>query len=107
VTYIEQLQEVIKNLGYGGIATASGRYYAMDRDKRWERIQVAYDALVSGEGEESSDFLKTVNERYQKDETDEFLKPIILNKHGVIGGEFCCYHSSLGAFFLFFDDFIR
>lgn len=87
VEYIAQLQDFIKKLGYGSIATATGRYYAMDRDKRWERIQVAYDGLVSGEGEESSDFLKTVNARYEANETDEFLKPIILNKQGLVGGK--------------------
>ena len=53
VTYIEQLQEFVKKLEYGSIATAVGRYYAMDRDKRWERVQVAFDALVSGKGEEA------------------------------------------------------
>jgi len=88
VTYIQQLEEFIKTLGYGTIATAVGRYYAMDRDKRWERIQVAYDGLVSGEGEETTDLGKTVQERYSKDETDEFLKPIIVNKSGLIGGQF-------------------
>jgi len=67
----------------------------MDRDKRWERVQVAFDALVSGKGEESADFLKTVNEKYQKDETDEFLKPLILNKEGLVGG--------LSIFFNFFS----
>lgn len=56
----------------------------MDRDKRWERIKLAYDMLVSGEGEVTSDLMKTVEERYAKDETDEFLKPIIANPDGII-----------------------
>lgn len=51
----------------------------MDRDKRWERIEVAMKGMVLGEGEESSDPLKTIKERYSKDENDEFLKPIIVN----------------------------
>ncbi len=59
------------------LATITGRYYAMDRDKRWERTRVAYDALVSGEGEATTDALTTIQERYDKGETDEFLKPII------------------------------
>lgn len=50
----------------------------MDRDKRWERVQIAVDALVKGEGESSEDAVKSVEERYSKDETDEFLKPIVL-----------------------------
>jgi len=51
----------------------------MDRDKRWERIQVALEAIVDGKGEETDDVLKTIDERYAKDETDEFFKPIIVN----------------------------
>jgi len=76
----------MKEIGYGTVATIMGRYYAMDRDKRWERIKVAFDALTTGEGEKSSDGLKTIQERYEKEETDEFLKPIILNEQGLIGG---------------------
>jgi len=83
-TYLEQLQEEIKRLEYGTVATIVGRYYAMDRDKRWERIKVAVDGLVKGEGEKTDDALKTVNERYDKDETDEFLKPIIVDEEGRI-----------------------
>ncbi|EIN04598.1 cofactor-independent phosphoglycerate mutase [Punctularia strigosozonata HHB-11173 SS5] len=65
--------------GYGKLATVVGRYYAMDRDKRWERVKVAVDGLINGVGEESEDVVKTIEARYEKDETDEFLKPIILN----------------------------
>lgn len=63
---------------YGEIATVVGRYYAMDRDKRWERVKIAIDGLVKGEGEKSDDVVKTIKEKYEKDETDEFLKPIVL-----------------------------
>jgi len=59
------------------IASLCGRYYAMDRDTRWERIKLCYDALVKGEGEHTVDILSTVEERYEAGETDEFLKPII------------------------------
>lgn len=75
---MQQLQDKIKEIGIGEIATVVGRYYAMDRDKRWERIQVALSGMCAGEGEESSDPLQTVKERYEKGETDEFLKPIIV-----------------------------
>lgn len=51
----------------------------MDRDKRWERIKIAFDGLVNGVGEEGKDVVKAIEERYKKDETDEFLKPIIVN----------------------------
>ena len=71
----------MEEIHYGSIATIVGRYYAMDRDKRWERVKIAVDALVKGEGESTEDPVKVVEGRYGKDETDEFLKPII------IGGE--------------------
>ena len=58
------------------LASIVGRYYAMDRDKRWERIKIAYDLLVNGVGEPSKDILQTIRERYAKGETDEFLLPI-------------------------------
>jgi 2,3-bisphosphoglycerate-independent phosphoglycerate mutase len=64
----------------GTIASVTGRYYAMDRDKRWERVKLAYDALVNGVGEKSDDVLKSVATSYQNGVTDEFLKPIINSK---------------------------
>jgi len=59
------------------LASITGRYYAMDRDKRWERIKVAYDCLVHGQGEATQDPLLLVQQRYEAGETDEFLKPIV------------------------------
>jgi 2,3-bisphosphoglycerate-independent phosphoglycerate mutase len=84
VKYITQLQEFMKQLGYGQIATVTGRYYAMDRDKRWERVAIAYDALVAGEGEKvekctSDQLLSTVEARYAAGEKDEFLRPIVVS----------------------------
>jgi 2,3-bisphosphoglycerate-independent phosphoglycerate mutase len=61
----------------GKIATVTGRYYAMDRDKRWERIKLAYDAMVNGLGEHSNDILKAIEESYANGISDEFVKPII------------------------------
>lgn len=89
VTYLQQLLDHIKSLGYGKLSTIVGRYYAMDRDKRWERIQVAYEALVSGKGETSTvdSVVELVKSRYTRTEdpqTDEFLTPIILNSEGRI-----------------------
>ena len=73
--FMQQLLEKTKEIGLGEVATVVGRYYAMDRDKRWDRVELAMKGIVSGEGEDSSDPLKTINERYEKGENDEFLKP--------------------------------
>lgn len=77
--YIQQLQEKIKELGVGEISTVAGRYYAMDRDKRWDRVKIAVDALTEGKGDkiDGADLVKTVEDGYAKDITDEFIKPII------------------------------
>jgi 2,3-bisphosphoglycerate-independent phosphoglycerate mutase len=88
--YAQQLVDFLKKEEYGTLATIIGRYYAMDRDKRWERIKVAVDGLVQGVGEEALEgedaAVKTIKARYEKKETDEFLKPIILSKEGRIKG---------------------
>ena len=69
--YIKQLEDRLKEIKYGSLNTIVGRYYAMDRDKRWERVQVAVEALVSGKGEKADEAVKAIEERYSKDETDE------------------------------------
>jgi 2,3-bisphosphoglycerate-independent phosphoglycerate mutase len=76
--YLTELLEKAKEIGTGELATIVGRYYAMDRDKRWERIEVAMKGMVLGEGEDSTDPVATIKERYEKGENDEFLKPIII-----------------------------
>jgi 2,3-bisphosphoglycerate-independent phosphoglycerate mutase len=76
--YMQQLLDQTKDIGIGEIATVVGRYFAMDRDKRWDRVEIAMKGVVSGEGEDSSDPVKTIEERYSNGETDEFLKPIIV-----------------------------
>ncbi|KAI0042965.1 cofactor-independent phosphoglycerate mutase [Auriscalpium vulgare] len=76
--YAKELLEFVEKEGLGKVATVVGRYYAMDRDKRWERVKVAVDGLINGVGEASDDIVKTIEEKYTKDETDEFLKPIIV-----------------------------
>jgi 2,3-bisphosphoglycerate-independent phosphoglycerate mutase len=78
VGYMETLLKATKEIGLGDIATVVGRYYIMDRDKRWDRVELGMKGLVTGEGEESSDPVATIKERYAKDENDEFLKPIIV-----------------------------
>src|SRR6478735_6870617 len=75
--FIKELQEHL-NGSVGKIASVSGRYYAMDRDKRWERIKLAYDALVNGVGEKATDAIEAVENSYSKNVTDEFIKPTII-----------------------------
>lgn len=72
----------MKKEEYGELATVIGRYYAMDRDKRWDRIKIAIDGLVKGEGEDGKGkegIVDVIKSNYEKDVTDEFLKPIIVN----------------------------
>ena len=73
--FIEQLENHCKQSA-GTIASIIGRYYAMDRDKRWERVKIAYDLLVNAEGKQATDMVKAVQESYDDDVTDEFIKPI-------------------------------
>ena len=75
--FIKELQEHL-NGSVGKIASVSGRYYAMDRDKRWERIKLAYDALVNGVGEKATDAIEAVEISYSKNVTDEFIKPTVI-----------------------------
>ena len=73
--FIERLQQHCEQSA-GKIASIIGRFYAMDRDKRWDRIKVAYDLLVKGEGKQSADMVAAMQESYDEDVTDEFIKPI-------------------------------
>jgi 2,3-bisphosphoglycerate-independent phosphoglycerate mutase len=75
--FIQTLIEKLRGT-HGKVASVMGRYYAMDRDKRWERVKIAYDLLVNGAGESTNDILQTITTRYQQGETDEFLKPICI-----------------------------
>jgi 2,3-bisphosphoglycerate-independent phosphoglycerate mutase len=82
--YIEELQSKINGLKIGKIATIIGRYYAMDRDKRWERIQQAYDAMTCQEGVKENDPVQAMQNAYNRKETDEFIKPVIIKGSPVI-----------------------
>lgn len=77
LAYLKDLQEHL-NKTTGKIATVSGRYYAMDRDKRWERVKLAYDALVTGVGEKATDGIAAVEQSYAHNITDEFIKPTVI-----------------------------
>lgn len=74
--FISELQEHMK-LTTGNIATVIGRYYAMDRDKRWERVKIAYDAMVHGTGKKAANMVQAIADTYEDNITDEFIKPII------------------------------
>jgi 2,3-bisphosphoglycerate-independent phosphoglycerate mutase len=76
--YIIELEDYLKKIGIGKIATLSGRYYAMDRDKRWERVELAYNAIVLGEGETSSSAIEGIEKSYHDNKTDEFILPTVI-----------------------------
>lgn len=78
ITYLQRLQQGLDKIGSGKIATVSGRYYAMDRDKRWERIEKAYDTLVYGRGLSFDDAVSGVEHSYAQDVTDEFVEPFVI-----------------------------
>jgi 2,3-bisphosphoglycerate-independent phosphoglycerate mutase len=77
-TYIADLESVLARAGTGRIASISGRYYAMDRDKRWERVKPAYDAIVSGEGPSAASAGAVIDESYAANVTDEFIIPRVI-----------------------------
>ena len=76
--YITVLEEKMKEKGIGKIATISGRFYAMDRDKRWERVKKAYDAIVNGEGNKQANAINAIEGSYQKEVFDEFVEPTVI-----------------------------
>ena len=83
--YLEKLEAYIKDLGVGQVVTLSGRYYAMDRDNRWERVSLAYDAICSAKGEKYHDALEGLQASYAKEVTDEFVEPRIVGDYQGIG----------------------
>ena len=80
--YIQQLQDKMNEIGVGQIASLSGRYYAMDRDNNWDRVQKAYDSLTKGEGVLAEDAVQAMADSYAKDVTDEFVLPTVIVKDG-------------------------
>ena len=80
--FIIKAEEMMKEVGVGQIATVSGRYYAMDRDNRWERVQLAYNAIVLGEGEKASSAVEAIDNSYHDEKTDEFVLPCVIEEDG-------------------------
>lgn len=82
--FVSACRDKCQTLGVGKIATVMGRYYAMDRDNRWERVQLAYDAMVYGEGIQNPDPVDAVAQSYANDVTDEFMEPVVCDPEGTI-----------------------
>ena len=82
--YVHQLRDYCDELGTGKIATLQGRFYGMDRDKRWERIEAGYNAIVCGEGRQDTDPVHAVETSYTAGVTDEFVKPVVCDPDGMI-----------------------
>ena len=80
--YVQQLQDKMNEIGVGQIASLSGRYYAMDRDNNWDRVQKAYDSLTKGEGVLAEDAVQAMADSYAQDVTDEFVLPTVIVKDG-------------------------
>ena len=83
--FVAETVQKCKEIGVGKIATVMGRYYAMDRDKRWDRLEMAYDAMVYGRGNVNEDPVDAVARSYANGITDEFVEPVVCDENGVIG----------------------
>lgn len=86
IGYVQDLQEHMSKT-VGKIATVTGRYYAMDRDNRWERVKLAYDVIVNGVGEPTEHITKNLQINYDNDVTDEFIKPMVAAKNGTVDAD--------------------
>ena len=92
--FVEALQNKMAELGVGKVATVMGRYYAMDRDNRWERVEKAYAAMVKGEGVRNPDAVDAVKRSYAADVTDEFIVPVVVDPEGTVkeGDSVLCFN---------------
>ena len=84
VQFIKKLEKKLKDIGLGKIASISGRYYSMDRDNNWDRIRKSYDVIVNGLGKQVKDPIKYMMDSYKENITDEFIKPTLVDKEGII-----------------------
>ncbi len=84
IEFIRRLEDKLDDLGIGKIASISGRYYAMDRDNNYDRIKESYDVIVNGHGKTITDPISYMEESYKNDITDEFIKPVLVSKEGII-----------------------
>ena len=92
IDYLKKLENKLEELGIGKIADITGRYYAMDRDKRYERLKLAYDVIVNGIGNKFKSCQRAIENSYESQEFDEFVKPIVITEDGVIkSGDSCIF----------------
>ncbi len=84
IEFVKKLEKKLNELGFGKIASISGRYYAMDRDNNWDRIKKEYDVIVNGLGRVKPNIEEYIKDSYKKDITDEFIKPMLIDKSGII-----------------------
>lgn len=84
VEYMQQLVDKAKEIGVGKVATIAGRFYAMDRDNAWDRVEKAYNAMVKGEGIKENDPVEAIKNSYANDVTDEFIVPTVIDENGMI-----------------------
>ncbi|NMB32762.1 MAG: 2,3-bisphosphoglycerate-independent phosphoglycerate mutase [Clostridium sp.] len=82
IGYVRELEDHIKEIGVGRIASVMGRYYAMDRDERWERVKLAYDAMVLGKGQTAQNPIEAIEQSYKMEEYDEFVRPTVIMQEG-------------------------
>jgi 2,3-bisphosphoglycerate-independent phosphoglycerate mutase len=82
--FVRELINMCREIGIGEVATVQGRFFAMDRDNRWDRVEKGYNAMVLGEGEQNPDPVAAIEESYAKGLTDEFVEPTVCNKDGLI-----------------------
>lgn len=84
IKYLDMLNDKIKEVGFGSIATLSGRYYAMDRDNNWDRVKMSYDAIVYGRGDNYKTYKEAIDNNYKNGNMDEFIIPAVLDKDGMV-----------------------
>jgi 2,3-bisphosphoglycerate-independent phosphoglycerate mutase len=94
LTYVEKLEAELRRLGRGRIATVSGRYYAMDRDRRWERTRRAWEAIVEGRGRQARDAREAIRSAYEAEKTDEFVEPAVIGEAKPVqdGDQIICFN---------------
>lgn len=105
ITYVKALEEEMAKIGVGKIASLSGRYYAMDRDNRWDRVETAYKALALGEGNTATDAVSAMQDSYDNEKTDEFVVPTVITENGEAIGKISANDSVI--FFNFRPDRAR
>ncbi|HHI03207.1 MAG TPA: 2,3-bisphosphoglycerate-independent phosphoglycerate mutase [candidate division Zixibacteria bacterium] len=103
--YLKEIVKYFDEIGLGKVATVSGRYYGMDRDKRWERVEKSYQAIVNGIGERHNDPIRAVKDSYEKDITDEFILPVVIDTGD--GDEGRLADNDIAIFFNFRADRVR